>query len=116
VRDLTGAGGRWQVSTTGGEEPHWSIDGKEIFYRNDTRFMTATVTTSPEFRSNPPAVLFDGVYNLRSETGITYDIDPKTGRFLMLRPAGQAAGAPVARVRVVMNWLDEMRRGQQENR
>ena len=24
VRDLSGSGGRWQISTEGGEEPHWS--------------------------------------------------------------------------------------------
>jgi serine/threonine protein kinase/dipeptidyl aminopeptidase/acylaminoacyl peptidase len=110
VRDLRGTGGRWPVSTTGGEEPHWSADGTEIFYRNDTRLMSAKVTTQPEFRSNPPTVLFDGIYNLRSETGVTYDVDHKTGRFLMLRPAGQEAGAPAARVRVIVNWLDELRR------
>jgi eukaryotic-like serine/threonine-protein kinase len=104
VRDLQGAGGRWQVSTTGGEEPHWSSDGSEIFYRNDTRLMSATVAPRPEFRSNPPTVLFDGIYNLRSDTGITYDVDLKTGRFLMLRPAGQTPGAPAARVRVIVNW------------
>ncbi|HEX5215102.1 MAG TPA: protein kinase [Vicinamibacterales bacterium] len=106
VRDLSGAGGRSPVSTTGGEEPRWSADGREIFYRNDTRFMVAAVTTKPEFRSNPPQVLFEGIYNLRSDTGMTYDVDSKTGRFAMLRPAGQAAGAAAARVRVVMNWIE----------
>jgi hypothetical protein len=58
-------------------------------------------------------VLFEGVYNLRSETGITYDIDGKTGRFAMLRPAGQSPGASAARVRVIVNWLEEIRRGTQ---
>ena len=109
VRDLTGAGGRWPVSTTGGEEPHWSADGTEIFYRNDTQFWSAKVTTRPEFRANPPAMLFDGVYNLRSDTGMTYDIDRKTGRFAMLRPSGQTPGAR-SQVRVMLNWLDSLRR------
>ena len=110
VRDLQGSGGHVQVSTTGGEEPHWSRDGKEIFYRNDTRFMAVSVMTQPEFRSNPPATLFDGVYNLRSDTGISYDIDRTTGRFLMLRPAGQTADAPPI-VRVIVNWTEKIRRG-----
>lgn len=26
--------GKWQVSVNGGEEPIWSHDGKELFYRN----------------------------------------------------------------------------------
>jgi len=111
VRDLTGSGGRRQVSTTGGEEPHWSRNGDEIYYRNDTRFMVATVTTRTEFRSNPPQLLFEGVYNLRSDTGMSYDVDRITGRFAMLRPAGQTADAPAPRVRVVVNWIDEVRRG-----
>ena len=110
VRDLTGSGGRRQVSTTGGEEPHWSRNGDEIYYRNDTRFMVATVTTRTEFRSNPPQLLFEGVYNLRSDTGMSYDVDRTTGRFAMLRPAGQTADAPAPRVRVVVNWIDEVRR------
>ncbi len=41
-----------------------------------------------------------------------YDINPKTGKFAMLRPAGQA-GAPAPRVRVIVNWLEEFRRGPQ---
>ena len=112
VRDLQSPGARRQVSTTGGEEPHWSSNGKELFYRNDTRLMVTAFTAGPEFRSAPPTVLFEGVYNLRSDTGMTYDVDLRTGRFAMLRPAGQTPGAPAARVRVIVNWFDEFTRGQ----
>lgn len=101
------------MSTTGGEEPHWSATGDEIFYRNDAQLMSAKVTRRPDFRSHPPTVLFDGLFNLRSETGMTYDVDAKTGRFAMLRPAGHAAGAPAARVRVMLNWLEEVKRATQ---
>jgi hypothetical protein len=111
VRDLKGAGGRSQVSTAGGEEPHWSADGRQIFYRNDTQFMVASVVPGPEFRSNPPMLVFEGIYNLRSDTGVSYDIDRTTGRFAMLRQVGQLAGAPAARVRVLMNWIDQLQKG-----
>jgi Tol biopolymer transport system component len=33
VRRFPGPGGKWQVSTAGGADPHWSADGKEITYR-----------------------------------------------------------------------------------
>jgi dipeptidyl aminopeptidase/acylaminoacyl peptidase len=32
VVGIGAAHGRWQVSTRGGEEPHWGPDGKELFY------------------------------------------------------------------------------------
>jgi len=76
VRDLSGTGGRWQISTTGGEEPHWSADDREIFYRNDTRLMAAAVVTKPHVQVEPARRAFDGVYNLRSDTGMTTNVDP----------------------------------------
>jgi hypothetical protein len=30
----------------------------------------------------------------------------------MLRPAGQAPGAPAPRVRMIVNWLEEFKRSQ----
>lgn len=108
VRDLSGSGGRWQISTEGGEEPHWSPDGRELYYRNNDLFMSAAVETRGAFQSAKPKSLFKGIYNLRSNSGVTYDVDPKGGRFLMIRPAEQSASP--AEVRVVLNWFEELRR------
>jgi Tol biopolymer transport system component len=38
VRDLPESGGRWQISTDGGEEPRWANDGCELFYRRQSSF------------------------------------------------------------------------------
>jgi len=108
VRDATGPGGRWQVSTTGGEEPIWSADGREIFYRSETRMMAVPVTPGARFEMGVPRVLFDGAYRMRSDTNLSYDVDPKGDRFLMIRPA--AAAGSDAGIRLVLNWLDEVRR------
>ena len=70
--------------------------------------MAAKVVTQPEFRSDPPVVFFEGTYNLRSDTGVSYDLDHKTGRFAMIRPADATRAA--AAVRIVVNWLDDVRR------
>ena len=107
VRDVSGAGGRWQVSTTGGEEPRWSPDGREIFYRNETQLMAVSVDTQTTFAAKPPVVLFDGVYNLRSDTGVSYSVHPKADRFLMIRLSDE--NAPSSMV-VVMNWFADLRR------
>jgi len=108
VRDLSGSGGRWQISTEGGEEPHWSPDGRELYYRNNDLFMSVAVETRPAFQAGTPKRLFKGVYNLRSNSGVTYDVDPKGGRFLMIRPV--ADSETPAQVRIVVSWFDELRR------
>ena len=108
VRDLSGTGGRWQISTEGGEEPGWSNDGRELYYRNNDLFMSAAVQTRPSFQASRPKRLFSGVFNQRSNSGVSYDVDPKGGRFLMIRPV--ADSETPAQVRVVVSWFDELRR------
>jgi len=108
VRDMSATGGRWQVTTEGGEEPHWSRDGRELYYRNGASFMSAAVQVQPTFHNDKPRELFKGMYDLRSNSGVSYDVDPKGGRFLMIRLAQDSN--PPTQVRVVLNWSDEVRR------
>jgi hypothetical protein len=101
--------GQWQISFDGGEEPHWSPDGSELYFRLDSRLMAAAIRTSPAFQAGAPKLLFDGAYNLRVETGITYAVHPKTGKFLMIRPATADGSLRPASLRLVLNWLSEQR-------
>jgi len=107
VRDLQGTGARWQVSNGGGEEPHWSANGRELYFRSETRLLVSSVELQPTFRPGTPTMLFQGIYNLRSDSGISFDVDPKSGRFVMIRLA--SSGANQARVRLVLNWFEELR-------
>ena len=109
VRDLGEGGGRWQVSTAGGEEPRWSPDGSELFFRIDDRLMSAAVLSRSPFRPGTPRTLFDGIYNVRSDTGISYDVDATTGRFLMTRLADATANPSVSSLRIVVNWFEDLR-------
>ena len=108
VRDMTASGARWQVSTAGGEEPHWSADGRELYYRVGNRLMLAPIERAAAFHAGTPRVLFEGVYDLRSDSLRSYDVDPATGRFLMIRTPDE--GRPAPSVRVTLNWLGELRR------
>jgi Tol biopolymer transport system component len=110
VRDLRAGGGRWQVSTGGGEEPRWSPDGRELFFRIDDRFMRARIAPREPFEAETPTKLFDGIFNVRSDTGVSYDVDPNTGRFLMTRSADPSAAPSVTTLNVVINWFDDLRR------
>ncbi len=107
VRDMSGAGGRWQISTAGGVEPRWSHDGRELYYRNFSQLMSVAVTTASTFQAGKPEPLFEGIFDLRTNSGITYDVDPKGNRFLMMRPAEESTASSVM---IVLNWFDELRR------
>ena len=107
VRDMSAAGGRWQISTGGGEEPRWSHDGRELYYRNGNLFMSVTISTRPSFHASTPTNLFGGIFDLRTNTGITYDVDPKGNRFLMIRPVEESTAPSVM---IVLNWFEELRR------
>ena len=87
VRDLTTAGAHWQVTTSGGEEPRWSADGREMFYRIANRLIGVPLGEGAAFRAGKARPLFDALYNLGIESGRSYDVDPKTGRFLIVVPA-----------------------------
>jgi serine/threonine-protein kinase len=106
VRELAGFTGRWQVSNAGGEEPMWSPDGRSIFYRFNGRLMRVPVETHRTFTVGPPAQLFEGVFNLRSDTGVSYQPHPDGSRLLMTRPA-DALGS--GSIRIVTRWFDELK-------
>ena len=101
------AGGKWQVSrTTGGnEEPVWSKDGRELFYRNGRRWMAVPVSTSPAFSAGAPQLLFQG--DFLNAPGLEYDVSPDGKRFLVLQPADTS---PPKELCVIVNWFEEINR------
>ncbi len=57
VQPYPGPGGKWQVSTAGGNFPQWNPNSRELFYRNGDTTMVVDVTTSPTFSAGKPRVL-----------------------------------------------------------
>src|SRR5258705_616897 len=70
--------------------------------------MSVSIETIPAFHAGTPKQLFKGVYDLRSNSGVTYDVAPKNVRFLMIRPA-EDTGTPTT-VPFVLNWFEQLRR------
>ena len=110
VGGLGVSGGRVQISTGGGEEPRWAADGRTLFYRVDDRLMAVPIDKGEVFAAGKPVTLFRGVYNLQSESGESYDVDPKTGRLLMIRLADEHATDSRSSFHVVLNWTSELDR------
>jgi Tol biopolymer transport system component len=94
---------KWQISTTGGTQPRWRNDGKEIFYlAPDKRLMAVAVNgQGSAFEKGAVRSLFDtrapSTINPRS----AYDVSPDGQHFLVNTLAEEDAPAPIT---LVVNW------------
>ena len=92
---------QWTVSTTGGYEPRWRADGREMYYLSaDQKLMAVGVGPGPSFSA--PRELFQarvagGVSMQRTH----YVPSDDGGRFLINTPTEDAAMVPIT---VVLNW------------
>ena len=101
---------KWLVSgEEGGEQPVWSPDGTELFYRSGNRMMAVFVQTEPTFRAGRPEVLFEGRYvATRFVPGYQYyDISADGQQFLMIKAV---EGSQSSQINVVLNWFEELKR------
>lgn len=107
VRPFPGGDARWQVSGSGGTQPRWSKDGKEIFYVEGDTLVAVPVTTTPGFSMGAPQKLFQSAGFRSSRTfAPQYDVSPDSQRFVTIEPAGEP---PKPVIRVVQNWFAEFR-------
>ena len=91
------------ISIEGGEEPVWSRDGRELFFRQGDQLLAVTLTTEPELAVSAPAVLFEMPFD-RSGTGTHayYDVSPDGQRFLVV------SERPTTEFKVIQNWFSEL--------
>jgi Tol biopolymer transport system component/tRNA A-37 threonylcarbamoyl transferase component Bud32 len=104
VKELDGAGSRWQLTTAGGDEPSWRADGKEMYYLGADRFLYAVPVKSLQpFTAGEPVALFRIVHPLLSITGTRalYSPAPDGQRFLVNTPLGDESEPGF---RVILNW------------
>jgi len=106
VRPFPGPGGKWQVSTSGGNFPIWSRIRRELFYlADDERIMVALYTVDGDrFRAEKA--------RLWSEVAVrpnTVDLHPDGQRFAVVK-APETADAKQDHVVLILNFFDYLRR------
>lgn len=91
-------GAKWQVSGSGGEQPRWRRDGKELFcVAPDKKLMAAGVTLGMGvFDASPPKPLFDTTL-AAGYLGISqaYDVDRDGQRFVIASIDPAVPPAPI---------------------
>jgi Tol biopolymer transport system component len=105
------AGGKWQVSTSGGIQPRWRRDGRELSYlTEDGQLMAVPIRAGATFEAGTSALLFQtqlfglGVAEAYSQQ---YDVTADGQRFLLNVDMSEAIAAPIT---VVLNWTAGIRK------
>jgi hypothetical protein len=100
-------GGRWIVSSNGGQEPRWAHSGEELFFKSAGQLMVADVTTDPTFGVTGERELFDIKEYQSDLTHHRYVVSPDDQRFVMIRNI-RSEGADEGPV-VVLNFFEELK-------
>ncbi len=106
VQSFPEHGGKWQVSTQGGDQPAWRADGKEVFYLSRGGEVTAVpVTTGTTFEAGIPEPLFTRRLTRGPILRNRFAPAPDGQRFLLNVPLESAAPQTFT---VVMGWPSEV--------
>ena len=100
------------ISTSGGEQPAWNGNGRELFYvqageSGSRKLMSVRIGTAPAFQAGTPETLFESG-DLQSNWGRSYDVAPGGQRFLITLRKEQPT--PPTQMIFVQNWFDELKR------
>jgi len=107
VQSIPATGAKWQISTTGGSQPTWRRDGKELFYVDPNhKLMGVPVKGGGTFEAGAPQPLFDGIATYipgQAPPTLYYQPSADGQRFMVTVPSGGETAAPP--VSIVVNWL-----------
>jgi serine/threonine protein kinase len=107
VRSTQGSGGKWQISSDGGDLPRWSADGTEIFFLNNQfdQIQAAAVDGSgQELKVGKITSLFS-----HTLTGLMspYDVSADGQEFILI--SDDRVIIDQAQLKVILNWTAELR-------
>ena len=81
-------------------------DGRTLFYRLGDPLMQVMVETNRTFTAGLPTTVIDRIFNLPTDSGVSYQPEADGKRFLMLRRAESSSGG---NIRIITRWFHELR-------
>jgi eukaryotic-like serine/threonine-protein kinase len=96
------APGKWQISNSGGSQPAWRGDGKELFFLSaEGKMMSVPVeSAATSFQPGVPKTLFQTRLDFDAFSR-AYDVSADGKRFLLANPVAESSGVPIT---VILNW------------
>ncbi|MFN7985395.1 MAG: protein kinase [Vicinamibacterales bacterium] len=108
VEPFDRVGGRYQVSTNGGEFPRWRRDGSELYFLTLNRQLMAVPvnTASDGFEFESPKPLFSTRASTATAGWFPYDVSPDGQRFLISQPTQSMS---TSSINIVMDWASSLK-------
>ena len=108
VQSFPTPGGKWQISTSGGADPRWRRDGRELFFiSSDRKLMAVDVKRDSVFHAGLPRELFatrvSGLVDVRTHYAVTAD-----GRRFLVNQLSE--GDEASPITVILNWTAAVRK------
>jgi eukaryotic-like serine/threonine-protein kinase len=100
-------GGKWQISTNGGIQPAWSLDGKELYYvrvitaGSELRLISVAVNFSPEPHPSAPVERFAFVPSGTLDVAQQFAVSADGRSFLIPNYSTIVGPSPIT---LVFNW------------
>jgi serine/threonine protein kinase/Tol biopolymer transport system component len=107
VSSFPSGNGKWQISTNGGNDPHWRRDGKELFFiSRDDALMSAEIS---EQNGSPVVGKIQSLFRTHrvASPSWVYDVSPDGRRFLFNSLLQPSAPEPIS---LVVNWDAELKK------
>ena len=96
-------GESFAVSVEGGEEPRWSADGRELFFRRGAGLYAVSVPTGSSLEVSIPRLILKQPFDRNTyRDRAAYDV-ASDGRFLVVTDTWNTE------LRVVFNWFEELK-------
>ena len=96
---------RWKISDSGGLQPIWRRDGRELFFLGPNgTLMAVDVKTTPAFEPGTPQPLFRADVDPGAGSRVVY-APVRDGQRFLVNAAVDGAGSPIV---VVLNWSRDL--------
>ena len=108
--DGKGSDGKWRISTSGGNQPRWRHDGKELYFiAADNTLMAVPVNMrGATFEAGNPNPLFKTRLPFSTPSlGFEYGVTADGQRFLLNTQVGEASATQVS---VILNWTEGLKK------
>jgi Tol biopolymer transport system component len=107
ILELSGSGGKWQISPSGAPSYRWSPDGKELLYFDDNwDLISVPISTENGLKIGKSSVLFNHKLSNLQLSGPLFDVTADGERFILVSAIEQK---DVLKFNVVLNWTEMLR-------